>query len=96
MFVAVFTLIYGIYSIGKSWFGPVHAEAAISQDPRILPLYSLYSLVRILVAYAISLVFALAYGYVAARSRRSASACLSACWASANRAVARYRLPKKI
>jgi NitT/TauT family transport system permease protein len=71
VFVAVFTLIFGIYSIGKSWFGPVRAEAAISQDPRILPLYSLYSLVRILVAYALSLVFALAYGYVAARSRRA-------------------------
>jgi len=71
VFLAVFTLIYGIYSIGKSWFGPVHAEAAISQDPRILPLYSLYSLVRILVAYALSLAFALAYGYIAARSRRA-------------------------
>jgi len=71
VFIAVFTLIYAIYSLGKSWFGPVHAEAAISQDPRILPLYSLYSLVRILVAYGLSLVFALAYGYVAARSRRA-------------------------
>ena len=31
----------------------------------------MYSLVRILIAYAISLVFALAYGYAAARSRRA-------------------------
>jgi NitT/TauT family transport system permease protein len=31
----------------------------------------MYSLVRILVAYAISLVFALAYGYVAAKSKRA-------------------------
>jgi len=36
-----------------------------------LPLYALYSLVRISVAYALSLVFALGYGYVAARSRRA-------------------------
>jgi NitT/TauT family transport system permease protein len=71
VFIAVFTLIYGVYSIGKSWLGPVHASAEISQDPRILPLYSLYSLVRILVAYAISLVFALGYGYLAAKSRRA-------------------------
>ncbi len=33
--------------------------------------YALYSLVRILVAYAISLVFALAYGYAAAKSKRA-------------------------
>ncbi len=34
-------------------------------------MYALYSLVRILVAYAISLVFALAYGYAAAKSKRA-------------------------
>ena len=71
VFISVFAVIYGVYSIGKSWFGPVHVEAAISQDPRSLPLYALYSLVRILVAYALSLAFALAYGYVAAKSRRA-------------------------
>ena len=71
IFISVFTLIYGVYSIGKSWFGPVHSESTISQDPRVLPLYALYSLVRILVAYGLSLAFALAYGYVAAKSRRA-------------------------
>jgi NitT/TauT family transport system permease protein len=70
VFVAVFAIVFGVYSIGRSWFGPVRAAAAISQDPRSLPLYALYSLVRILVAYAISLLFALAYGYAAASSRR--------------------------
>jgi NitT/TauT family transport system permease protein len=67
----VFAGIYGVYAIGRSWLGPVHAGAEISQDPRILPLYALYSLVRIAVAYVLSLVFALAYGYIAARSRRA-------------------------
>ena len=71
VFLAVFAVIFGVYSIGRSWFGPVHVEAEISQDPRSLPLYALYSLVRILVAYAISLVFALAYGYAAAKSKRA-------------------------
>ena len=71
VFVSVFAVIYGVYSIGHSWLGPVRAESEISQDPRSLPLYALYSLVRILVAYALSLVFALAYGYVAAKSRRA-------------------------
>jgi len=71
VFVAVFAAIFGLYSIGRSWFGPVKVEAEISQNPRSLPLYALYSLVRILVAYALSLVFALAYGYAAAKSKRA-------------------------
>ncbi len=71
MFASVFAVIFGLYSIGRSWLGPVKVEAEISQDPRSLPLYAMYSLVRILVAYAISLVFALAYGYVAAKSKRA-------------------------
>jgi NitT/TauT family transport system permease protein len=71
LFVAIFAAFFGVYSIARSWLGPVHASAEISQNPRILPLYSLYSLVRILIAYGLSLVFALAYGYAAARSRRA-------------------------
>jgi len=71
VFVSVFTVIFGFYSIGRSWLGPVKVEAEISQDPRSLPLYAMYSLVRILVAYALSLVFALMYGYIAAKSRRA-------------------------
>jgi NitT/TauT family transport system permease protein len=71
VFVAVFAVIFGVYSIGRSWLGPVKVAAEISQDPRSLPLYAIYSLVRILVAYGISLVFALIYGYAAARSRRA-------------------------
>ena len=71
LFVSVIAVIFGVYSIGRSWLGPVHVESQISQNPRSLPLYALYSLVRILVAYALSLVFALAYGYAAARSKRA-------------------------
>jgi NitT/TauT family transport system permease protein len=71
VFVAVFAAIFGLYSIGRSWFGPVKVEAEISQNPRSLPLYALYSLVRILVAYGLSLVFALVYGYAAAKSKRA-------------------------
>jgi len=71
VFVSVFALIYGVYSIGRSWLGPVRAESEISQDPHSLPLYALFSLVRIMVAYVLSLVFALAYGYTAAKSRRA-------------------------
>ena len=71
VFLFVFAAIFGIYAIGRAWLGPVHPQAQISQSPRDLPLYALYSLARISVAYALSLVFALAYGYVAASSRRA-------------------------
>jgi NitT/TauT family transport system permease protein len=71
VFLFVFAAIFGVYAIGRSWLGPVHAHVEISQNPRVLPLYALYSLVRISVAYLLSLVFALAYGYVAASSRRA-------------------------
>jgi NitT/TauT family transport system permease protein len=71
VFLFVFAAIYGLYAIGRTWLGPVAPRAAISQSPRALPLYALYSLIRISVAYALSLVFALAYGYTAASSRRA-------------------------
>ncbi len=71
VFLFVFAAIYGIYAIGHIWFAPTEVQAHISQDPRMLPLYAFYSLVRIALAYAISLVFALVYGYAAAHSRRA-------------------------
>jgi NitT/TauT family transport system permease protein len=67
----VFAAVFGIYAVGRSWLGPVAPRAHISQSPRALPLYALYSLVRIGIAYALSLVFALGYGYLAANSRRA-------------------------
>lgn len=71
VFLFVFAAIFGIYAIGRAWLGPVYPQAVISQNPRVLPLYALYSLVRISAAYALSLAFALAYGYIAASSRRA-------------------------
>ncbi len=70
-FLFVFAAIYGVYSIGRSWLGPATPQAQISQSPRALPLYALYSLVRISLAYGLSLIFALGYGYLAASSRRA-------------------------
>ncbi len=67
----VLAAIYGVYAIGRSWLGPAVPEAQSSQSPRALPLYALYSLVRIGLAYGLSLVFALGYGYLAASSRRA-------------------------
>jgi NitT/TauT family transport system permease protein len=71
VFLFVFAAIYGVYAIGRSWLGPVGPTSHISQSPRALPLYALYSVVRIAIAYGLSLVFALGYGYLAASSRRA-------------------------
>jgi NitT/TauT family transport system permease protein len=71
VFLFVLAAIYGVYAIGRSWLGPAMPRAQISQSPRALPLYALYSLVRISIAYALSLGFALGYGYLAASSRRA-------------------------
>ena len=63
--------IYGVYAIGHTWLGPVPAQVEISQSPSALPLYAFYSIVRLAVAYGLSMLFALAYGYVAARSKQA-------------------------
>jgi len=71
VFLFVLAAIYGVYAIGHTWLGPVPAQVEISQSPSALPLYALYSIVRLAVAYALSMLFALAYGYVAARSKQA-------------------------
>jgi NitT/TauT family transport system permease protein len=61
---------YGVVVIAKYWFGHPEPEIVISQSPRALPLYAFYSVVRIGLAYLLSLVFAIGYGYVAAYNKR--------------------------
>ncbi len=61
---------YGIVQIGKLWLGHPQPEVVISLAPRALPLYAFYSVVRISLAYLLSLIFAVGYGYLAANSPR--------------------------
>jgi NitT/TauT family transport system permease protein len=61
---------YSVMQIAKYWFGHPDPEIVISLSPRALPKYAFYSVVRISVAYVLSLVFAVGYGYVAAYSKR--------------------------
>jgi NitT/TauT family transport system permease protein len=71
MFAAAIALFYGVASVGRSWLGPVTPEAEISRSLSALPAYAGYSLLRITIAYLLSLVFALVYGYVAANNARA-------------------------
>ncbi len=61
---------YGVVVIARYWFGHPEPEIVISQSPRALPLYAFYSVVRIGLAYVLSLFFAIGYGYVAAYNKR--------------------------
>ncbi len=71
MFAAGLALFYGVIMLGRTWFGPFTAVAEISRSPRALPLYAGYSLLRIAIAYFLSLAFTLVYGYVAAYNPRA-------------------------
>jgi NitT/TauT family transport system permease protein len=71
MFAAALALFYAVAVVGRSWLGPFTPQVEISRSPLALPAYAGYSLLRITVAYFLSLVFALAYGYVAAYNPRA-------------------------
>jgi|UPI00047B7E1C NitT/TauT family transport system permease protein len=61
---------YGVVQLARYWFGHPMPQITISLSPRALPRYAFYSIVRIWLAYALSLVFAIGYGYTAAYNRR--------------------------
>ncbi len=70
VFAVLFAVIYAIVTVARYWFSAPVAAVKISLSPAAIPLYSFYSLVRMIVAYILSLVFAIAYGYFAAYNKR--------------------------
>src|SRR5258708_28354625 len=68
---AGFGLFYGLLSLTRYWTGPVNTQPEIHLDPAWLPGYALFSVARLTVAYAISLVITLIYGYVAAHNAKA-------------------------
>jgi len=71
MFAAGIALFYGVLMVARTWFGPFTASVEISRSPLALPAYAGLSLLRITLAYALSLIFTLVYGYVAAYNSRA-------------------------
>ncbi len=61
---------YAVVRVAHYWMGHAEPDIVISLSPRALPLYAFYSVVRVGLAYVLSLLFAVGYGYVAAHSRR--------------------------
>ena len=66
MFSAGLALFYGIVEVGRNWLGPFTPHVEISRKLSALPVYAGYSLLRIALAYVLSLIFAIVYGYIAA------------------------------
>jgi NitT/TauT family transport system permease protein len=64
-------LFYGLLSLSHYWTAPVNAQAHIQLNPVVLPKYALFSVARILIAYLISLLFAIGYGQFAAHNKRA-------------------------
>jgi NitT/TauT family transport system permease protein len=71
MFAAGIAAFYGILVVGRTWFGPFTPSVEISRSPLALPGYAALSLLRITIAYILSLAFTLVYGYIAAYNPRA-------------------------
>lgn len=53
------------------WAAPLTSVATIQLAPTMLPVYAGYSLLRMLLAYLLSLLFTFVYGHIAATNRRA-------------------------
>ena len=69
---------YGVVKLAGYWMSTAQPEFVVSLAPRSLPLYAFYSVCRIGLAYLLSLVFAVGYGYIAAYNKRAESLMIAA------------------
>ena len=68
--VAALAIFYAFVALAHYWLSPVNAHAEISLAPSVLPRYAAYSVLRIAISYAISLLAAILSGYAAAYNPR--------------------------
>jgi NitT/TauT family transport system permease protein len=61
---------FAVVSTGLYWLGKPVPVVAISTSITALPLYAFYSIVRMCIAYLLSVAFAISYGYIAAYNPR--------------------------
>jgi NitT/TauT family transport system permease protein len=71
IFMLVGALIYGVVAISALWRSDFHPVTAIDLSLHALPLYTLFSAIRALVAFALSLLFTIVVGYAAAKSKKA-------------------------
>ena len=71
-------IFYSVLQIAHYWLGNAQPQFVVSLAPSSLPLYAFYSVVRIGLAYLLSLVFAIGYGYIAAYNKRAEALMIAA------------------
>jgi NitT/TauT family transport system permease protein len=71
IFAVGVALLYSVVAMARYWSGPLTPQINIDLSARALPLYTIYSVLRIAIAYFLSLAFTLVYGYIAAYNRRA-------------------------
>jgi NitT/TauT family transport system permease protein len=69
--LVIAALVAGTVALARRWTAPLRPTVEIDLSPWALPRYTLLSLARGGVAYALSLLFTLIYGSVAAHNRRA-------------------------
>src|SRR5215813_4585430 len=71
IFAFCLALIYSVAMLARYWSSPLTPQVDIDLSARALPLYAVYSVLRISIAYLLSLAFTIAYGYAAAYHPRA-------------------------
>ncbi len=71
IFLAAFSVFYAFLAVTRYWLTPVSSQTEIDLRPGALPAYAMFSVMRIAIAYVISLVFSIVYGYVAAYNAKA-------------------------
>ncbi|HUA19114.1 MAG TPA: ABC transporter permease subunit [Bryobacteraceae bacterium] len=78
VFATLLAIGFAIVAVARYWFSAPVTAVEISLAPSAIPRYAFYSLVRMVVAYLLSLVFAVGYGYIAAYNKRLEAIMLAA------------------
>jgi NitT/TauT family transport system permease protein len=71
VFLSVVAAITLLVIAAARWTAPLTPVVTIDLSPTVLPIYAGYSLLRMILAYLLSLVFTLIYGHIAATNRRA-------------------------
>jgi NitT/TauT family transport system permease protein len=69
--LAAFSVFYAFLAVTRYWLTPVSSQIEIDLRLGALPAYAMFSITRIAISYVISLVFSIAYGYVAAYNAKA-------------------------
>src|SRR5262249_48929664 len=67
VFALLLAVIFAVVTVAREWSGPLRPVAEIHLEAAYLPLYALFSLARGVIAYGVSFLFTMVYGYAMAR-----------------------------